>query len=205
MSNQMEQRRIADDAQWQAAEDRVAELEAALQPFGDYAREQDSHYEPPLSDSARICNSGNGKVRLRIEDFRRAGKATEKKPLTTIAQAIAEQGTDLERTFLFHFQLAQRQGIEFPEMVREFYFDHTRGYRADFAFPSVRILVECEGMDHQKPATYHKDVDKYNLAGALGWIVLRCTTRSLAHKPDQFISLLVLAIKTRQAEMQGKE
>ena len=75
----------------------------------------------------------------------------------------------------FEFQLGVA-GL--PEAVREYAFAPKRRYRADFAFPAHMLLVEIEGAiytggRHVRGAGYESDLEKYNLAQELGYIVLR--------------------------------
>jgi very-short-patch-repair endonuclease len=66
-------------------------------------------------------------------------------------------------------------------MVREFKFHDKRKWRFDFAWPDLKIAVECEGVTsfgktlgrHQTAKGYRGDLEKYNAATLLGWRVLR--------------------------------
>lgn len=60
----------------------------------------------------------------------------------------------------------------------EFRFDSLRRFKFDFAHINLKIAVEIEGgiytgTGHAKTGTYLKDMEKYNLAGLKGWLVLR--------------------------------
>ena len=64
--------------------------------------------------------------------------------------------------------------------VRDYQFCQ-RKWRADFAFPEVRLLVEVEGGvwtrgRHVRGQGFINDCMKYNTATLLGWRVLRFTT-----------------------------
>ncbi len=64
--------------------------------------------------------------------------------------------------------------------VREFRFHPVRRWRADFAFPSKKLLVEVEGGifqkgRHTRGKGFTDDCAKYNEALLLGWRVLRVT------------------------------
>ncbi len=72
----------------------------------------------------------------------------------------------------------------FPEPVEEYPFarDLGRKFRFDCAWPSQRIALEWEGLTHaggrhQRIAGYSRDCEKYSLAAALGWRVIRVTGR----------------------------
>ena len=64
---------------------------------------------------------------------------------------------------------------------REYRFKPPRRYRADFAFPERKLLVEIEGGvysngRHVRGKGYSQDCEKYNLAVIDGWDVLRFTS-----------------------------
>lgn len=65
--------------------------------------------------------------------------------------------------------------------VREYLFCSPRRWRFDFAFPLEKIAVEIEGGTwiqgrHNRGSSIEKDMEKYNRAARLGWIVLRYST-----------------------------
>jgi very-short-patch-repair endonuclease len=74
------------------------------------------------------------------------------------------------------YELA-RLGLRF---TREFVFDGTRKWRADFAFVDARILVEVDGGTHLARSShgrggYEKDRRRDMAAALLGWRVVRVT------------------------------
>jgi very-short-patch-repair endonuclease len=80
-----------------------------------------------------------------------------------------------EETFALHMKA---RGLN---PVREFMFAPSRKYRADFAFPEKKILIEIEGGTHMRgrhnrASGYEEDCIKQNLAAELGYFVLRFTT-----------------------------
>ena len=105
----------------------------------------------------------------------------------------------LERTFLTRWlQLAGDQ----PEPVTEFVFAPPRKWRADFAWPDQRVLVEIEGgvfgkSRHTSGAGYTEDCHKYNAAQVAGYLVLRFTGTMVNNDPagciDQIKTLLKVA------------
>jgi very-short-patch-repair endonuclease len=81
----------------------------------------------------------------------------------------------LEAQFALHVRTAK-----LPEPEREYRFDGTRQWRFDFAWPTVKIAVECEGGiwtqgRHTRALGFEADCDKYNAATVQGWKVLRFT------------------------------
>lgn len=63
----------------------------------------------------------------------------------------------------------------------EYKFHPTRKWRADFAIPQAKLLIEVEGGTwtqgrHTRGKGYQGDLEKYNAATVLGWAMLRFTT-----------------------------
>jgi hypothetical protein len=69
-----------------------------------------------------------------------------------------------------------------PEIGHQFYSE--RGWRFDFAYPSVSLAIEVDGKGrHQTDAGRISDDQKINCAIELGWKVLRYpTSRVRVHK-----------------------
>lgn len=79
-------------------------------------------------------------------------------------------------------QIIRSSGI--PGLVPEYRFHPDRKWRFDFAFPDLKIAIECEGAvysrgRHTRGSGYIADTEKYNEAAILGWIVLRYTYQTL--------------------------
>lgn len=79
------------------------------------------------------------------------------------------------RSYLEALFEAQIQHHGMPEPVREFGF---RGWRFDFAWPSLKIAVEIDGGTyiggaHVRGKGYERDCKKNNAAQLNGWVVLR--------------------------------
>jgi len=69
----------------------------------------------------------------------------------------------------------------------------TRRFKFDWALPDKKIGVEYEGGTfvngaHSRGAHYSSDCTKYNLAGLLGWTVLRYTADIVRDNPEQIYS-----------------
>lgn len=68
---------------------------------------------------------------------------------------------------------------------REYRFHPERKWRFDFAFPDIKLAVEFEGGVFKKGPSGHqgagfvKDLDKYNMAAELDWMVLRYTDKAV--------------------------
>lgn len=70
------------------------------------------------------------------------------------------------------------------EPVREHRFHPIRKWRFDYAFPELKIAIECDGGvwtggRHNRPTGYLKDMEKFNAAAELGWVVLKFTPQQL--------------------------
>lgn len=83
--------------------------------------------------------------------------------------------SDLEQTFLY---LLRVSGL--PQPIEQFRFHPVRKWRADFAYPDNKILIEVDGGTwsngrHTRGDGYAKDAEKYNTATLLGWKVYRFT------------------------------
>ena len=87
---------------------------------------------------------------------------------------------EVELSDLENLLLQQMQFVGLPEPEREYRFAPPRRYRADFAYPAKRLLIEVEGGvwtggRHSRGAGFTEDAKKYNLAAAMGFRVLRFT------------------------------
>lgn len=81
-----------------------------------------------------------------------------------------------------------------PAPVRELRWLPGRRYRADFAWPDRRLLVEVEGMVHRIEGRWRADVVKNNAAVLSGWRMLRVTGRMI--RSGDAVSLIRAALAT---------
>lgn len=102
---------------------------------------------------------------------------------TPLAKFIADE----QRRALENTMYDQMAAGCFPEPVREFPFARSIGrkWKADFAWKDRMILLEVEGGTyskgrHVRPLGYRNDCEKYSVAAALGWKVIRVTTDMIA-------------------------
>lgn len=66
------------------------------------------------------------------------------------------------------------------DCVKEFRFHPTRKWRFDYAIPEHKIAIEIDGGvwtqgRHTRPQGYINDMEKFNAAAAMGWLVLKFT------------------------------
>ena len=59
------------------------------------------------------------------------------------------------------------------DLTPQYKFDSTRRWTFDFAWPSQKLALECEGRYHRTEAGQRKDSEKFNEAVRQGWRVLR--------------------------------
>ena len=91
----------------------------------------------------------------------------------------------LERDLAAQLDLLGRDARwPWPAPEREYRFAPGRRYRADFAWPVHRVLVECEGGGwtggrHTRGVGFEADIEKYALAQRLGYIVVRVSQRMI--------------------------
>ncbi|HBC20912.1 MAG TPA: hypothetical protein DC009_02200 [Porphyromonadaceae bacterium] len=89
---------------------------------------------------------------------------------------------------------------------KEYKFHPTRRWRFDYAIPQFRIAIEIDGGvwtggRHTRPKGYLGDLEKFNAAAAMGWVVLKFTPAT-QYKSDTFniiketISVLKATTKT---------
>lgn len=100
---------------------------------------------------------------------------------------------------MFCFLLKQRLGVE---CVREYRFHPSRLWRFDYAIPDLRIAIEIDGGvwingRHNRASGYLGDMEKFNAAAALGWVVLKFT-------PQEQYSAKALEIITLTATKQNE-
>ena len=74
-----------------------------------------------------------------------------------------------------------------PELTKEYRFHPHRRWRADYALPAAKVLIELEGGiysggRHSRAGGYLADCEKYNAASMLGYVVLRLGTGQVDHQ-----------------------
>lgn len=91
----------------------------------------------------------------------------------------------------------------------EYRFEPKRKWRFDFANTQHQIAIEIEGGVFQKGGGRHNrgsgfvgDIEKYNHAQCLGWIVLRFTTSQVKSKKrcGEYLNVIQQAITIREIQ-----
>lgn len=98
--------------------------------------------------------------------------AKRKKRSKTQEKPRKQRGGDV-----FTFYIRQKLGVE---CVKELRFHPERMWRFDYAIPSLRIAIEIDGGiwvqgRHNRASGYIGDMEKFNAAASLGWVVLKFT------------------------------
>ncbi|MDQ1207253.1 very-short-patch-repair endonuclease [Acinetobacter baylyi] len=80
--------------------------------------------------------------------------------------------------------LCQQLNVMNIEFTQEFRFNPDRRWKADFRIDDYPILVEVEGGvhcngRHTRGEGYTADCEKYSVAAAMGWFVIRGTTKQV--------------------------
>jgi very-short-patch-repair endonuclease len=91
---------------------------------------------------------------------------------------------DWNRSTLEEMLFIQIKDKGLPAPRIEFKFHHKRLWRFDFAYPEIKLGIECDGSPrqygrHNRGGGFENDCQKYNTAILEGWRVLRFTCRMI--------------------------
>jgi hypothetical protein len=142
------------------------------------------------------------KLRARCRSTMTPGDVTNPIP---VKQRRRRRGqTGLEKEFWSKWKLL------YPDLVfaQEFPFHPTRKWRFDFAFPILKVAVECQGGifragRHTRGVGYRKDRDKRQAAEDLGWRVYYIVPGDLAY-PVQTLEPIAMAIRERMGRANAR-
>ena len=109
----------------------------------------------------RIRKPKEGKQSFVVPSFTESLPAGRKSPRTW----------GYERMLAAQLETAGITGYE-----REYRWLEGRKYRADLAFPKIRLLVEIDGEAHRIKGRFHSDIKKSQAALLAGWRLLRVST-----------------------------
>lgn len=89
------------------------------------------------------------------------------------------------------------------DCVKEFRFCPERRWRFDFAIPKYKIAIEIDGGvwnygRHNRATGYLADMEKFNAAATLGWLVLKFTPQQQFTRAT--LEYISKTIKTREDE-----
>ena len=107
-----------------------------------------------------------------------------------VVRGHAAKKPDYEGDLAFLFRTQQRPPICMPEPHRQYFWARELGrqFRADFAFPTYRVLVEVDGGlwrpsgvgAHSGGAAIERDIEKSQDAARLGWGRVRITEKDIS-------------------------
>lgn len=91
------------------------------------------------------------------------------------------------------------QAEKLPEPETQYQFDPERKWRADFAWPLQRVLVEIHGGEwargrHTRGSGFNKDCEKQNAAVVAGWKCLVFTGSMVTSDPCACARLVLEAL-----------
>lgn len=115
--------------------------------------------------------------------------------------------SELEVAFLRAWETCCKLNNIIPVMPEaEYRFAPPRKWRFDFAWPVMRVAVELEGGvwthgRHARPMGMIQDMDKYNAAASLGWLVLRFSGSHLKNDPLTVWETIVDTMNARRQEV----
>lgn len=74
--------------------------------------------------------------------------------------------------------------VGMPPATPEHHFHPTRQWRMDYSWPQYKVALEIEGGvfiggRHTSGMGFVGDMEKYNEAACLGWLILRCQPKDL--------------------------
>lgn len=86
------------------------------------------------------------------------------------------------------------------EAVPEFRFHPQRNWRFDYAFPKFKVAIEVQGGlfirgGHNRGAGYLQDMEKFNHAAAVGWLIIQCQPKDICM--DETVQFVKDAIDSR--------
>lgn len=109
------------------------------------------------------------------------------------------QANDKKDEFLHWWHLLAKGA---PEPKTEFLFakEFKRRFRADFAWPETRVIVEIDGGAyvrgrHTRGVGFESDCKKFNMAAAMKYRVFRFTPGMLQKDPDGCVAQVLVAVR----------
>lgn len=103
------------------------------------------------------------------------------------------------KNLLYELFLKQAAHCKFvvPGHIREVQFakELKRRHRFDICFMEQRVAVETDGVVHTRFNRWTNDIEKSQLASALGWRVLHVNKKMLKDNPQYFFDLLRMALE----------
>lgn len=106
---------------------------------------------------------------------------------------------DKSQMFLYYWSLLAPDTLPKPEAEYPFTQVIGRKHRFDFAFVNEKIAVEIEGNAWNAPGggkhMQDRDLEKYNLAAEMGWLMFRYSPVMLKNNPQKCIEQVVKTLQ----------
>jgi very-short-patch-repair endonuclease len=67
-------------------------------------------------------------------------------------------------------------------------------FRADFAWPQSKVLVEFDGAVHREQGVFVQDLRRQNALVAAGWTVLRFSSADVLRRPEEVVAAILRAL-----------
>lgn len=88
------------------------------------------------------------------------------------------------REFVTEYEFHKTPGEVSLQIFARFDAFRARGWRFDYAFPDIMVAIEIEGGvwtggRHTRGCGFQDDLDKYNVAAAIGWRLFRFSTQDI--------------------------
>lgn len=106
---------------------------------------------------------------------------------------------DKAQTFLFYWNILAPFTLPNPEPEYPFTQVVGRRHKFDFAFVDAKVAVEVEGNAYNvKGGGKHmqdRDLEKYNMAAEMGWLLFRFSPEMLKSNPQKCIDQVARTVK----------
>jgi very-short-patch-repair endonuclease len=123
----------------------------------------------------------------------RSGVKTMRRVLDSGELQLPVPGSRFERNFI---QFLDRRRL--PEAQRQVVIKDKDGVfvaRVDFAYPNLKIAIECDGRKHHFGVDdWERDTARNSRLAALGWLVIHVSWHMLVNEPDEVERLIRNAI-----------
>jgi very-short-patch-repair endonuclease len=127
-----------------------------------------------LQDQLRLRPSGRGSARARA--------------VLPVADPRAESPMESVLRWLLHVA-----GVPAPEL--QYLIRTVSGeFRADFAWPELKVLVEFDGAVHREGGVFVQDLRRQNALVAAGWTILRFSGADVLGRPEEVVTQVLRAV-----------
>ena len=135
---------------------------------------------------AHWCSSADLQAQLRL---RPSGRGSARaRAVLPVADGRADSPMESVLRWLLH-----TAGVPTPEL--QYVIATVSGeFRADFAWPGLKVLVEFDGAVHREGGVFVKDLRRQNALVAAGWTILRFSGADVLGRPEEVVSQILRAL-----------